>query len=418
MSKADLFDFDASTPANNSDINGTNIAEGCAPGNVNDALRAFPAIVKRALGSKGSDIASASTTAIAAAGTSLYAKVTGTTTISALGTVAAGTLRIIEFTGALTLTHNATSLILPGQVNIATAAGDTAIFISLGSGNWKCVGYFPISGSVVGGFSSVTATSTDAGATGGPNIIADRNSASPAANDEIGSLFLRGRDSGGNATDYARISGTILDPTNASEDGQGRLLAMVAGTETSIVKWGPGVQIGSPTGGDQGAGTLNVDTAIYVDGVISKPTVVRYYDEYSSNAQITATIPLDDTAPASTEGTSILSRAATTTSATQRVRIHVNGFGEQSTTGAAMIMALFRGTTCVQVSVFDPGAGLYVEPRPISLLYDEQPGAAGSYTYSVRVGASSGNMRMNGTEGGRLFGGTAKTVMAIEVYEP
>ena len=37
---------------------------------------------------------------------------------------------------ALTLTHNATSLILPGAANITTAAGDTGTAISLGSGNW------------------------------------------------------------------------------------------------------------------------------------------------------------------------------------------------------------------------------------------------------------------------------------------
>lgn len=89
---------------------------------------------------KGSDIASATTTDIGAA-TGNYADVTGTTTITGLGTVQAGTQRIVNFTGALTLTHNATSLILPGGANITTAAGDTAIFVSLGSGNWRCVAY-------------------------------------------------------------------------------------------------------------------------------------------------------------------------------------------------------------------------------------------------------------------------------------
>ena len=86
---------------------------------------------------KGADIASAATTDIGAA-TGNYVDVTGTTTITALGTVQAGSMRIVRFTGALTLTHNATSLILPGAVNITTVAGDTAQFISLGSGNWQC----------------------------------------------------------------------------------------------------------------------------------------------------------------------------------------------------------------------------------------------------------------------------------------
>ncbi len=89
---------------------------------------------------KGSDIASASTCDIGAA-TGNYVVVTGTTTITALGTVQAGTRRIVNFSGALTLTHNGTSLILPTGANITTAAGDTATFISLGSGNWVCTNY-------------------------------------------------------------------------------------------------------------------------------------------------------------------------------------------------------------------------------------------------------------------------------------
>jgi hypothetical protein len=89
---------------------------------------------------KGADIASATTTNIGAA-TGNYVNVTGTTTITGLGTVQAGTERTVTFTGALTLTHNATSLILPGGANILTAAGDSALFRSLGSGNWKCITY-------------------------------------------------------------------------------------------------------------------------------------------------------------------------------------------------------------------------------------------------------------------------------------
>lgn len=92
------------------------------------------------LSTKGDDIASAGTTDLSAAtGTLVY--VTGTTTITALGTAAAGVERVVKFTDALTLTHNGTSLILPGSSNIKTVAGDVAVFRSLGSGNWICTSY-------------------------------------------------------------------------------------------------------------------------------------------------------------------------------------------------------------------------------------------------------------------------------------
>jgi hypothetical protein len=162
---------------------------------------------------------------------------------------------------------SSSSLRLPGSANIVTAAGDVGLFVSLGAGSWKCLHYSKTDGSPVSLGSTGTIISTDGGATEGPDFIADRNSASPAASDIIGGLILRGRDSGGNATDYARLRATILDPVNGSEDAQAIISAFIAGTETDILKIGPGVQIGSPAGGDQGAGTLNVDNAVYQDGV-------------------------------------------------------------------------------------------------------------------------------------------------------
>ena len=92
------------------------------------------------LHTQSSNIASAATTDLSTA-TGWYVNVTGTVTITAFGTMAAGVVRILRFGGILTLTHNGTSLILPGGGNIGTTAGDRAIMLSLGSGNWACIGY-------------------------------------------------------------------------------------------------------------------------------------------------------------------------------------------------------------------------------------------------------------------------------------
>lgn len=97
---------------------------------------------------KGSDIASAATTDIGAA-TGNFVHVTGTTTITSLGTIQAGTRRTVRFAGALILTHNATSLILPTGANITTAADDIATFVSEGSGNWRCVNYMRADGTAL-----------------------------------------------------------------------------------------------------------------------------------------------------------------------------------------------------------------------------------------------------------------------------
>jgi hypothetical protein len=97
---------------------------------------------------KGADVASATTTDLSTA-TGQFVNITGTTTITGFGTVDEGRWTIAKFTGALTLTYNASSLILPGSANIITAANDVAFLMSLGSGNWHCISYQRASGAPV-----------------------------------------------------------------------------------------------------------------------------------------------------------------------------------------------------------------------------------------------------------------------------
>jgi hypothetical protein len=88
------------------------------------------------------DLASAGTTDIGAAGGQAV-RITGTTTITSFGAVADGVTRKLRFAGSLTLTHNASSLMLPGGANIVTAADDRAEAVSLGGGNWIVTSYTP-----------------------------------------------------------------------------------------------------------------------------------------------------------------------------------------------------------------------------------------------------------------------------------
>ena len=126
-----------------STLDGTEIIPGTQGGV--DKRTTAQAIANLFKGTKGADIASAATTSIGAA-TGVFVHITGTTTITSFGTGTAGWLRLVRFAGALTLTHNATSLILPTGANITTAANDCAIFVSEGSSNWRCIGYFRANG--------------------------------------------------------------------------------------------------------------------------------------------------------------------------------------------------------------------------------------------------------------------------------
>lgn len=92
------------------------------------------------------DVASAATCDIGAA-PSENVRITGVVTITSFGTNGlSGVHRWVRFAGALTLTHNATSLILPSGANITTAANDRAEVVSLGGGNWLVRNYVPADG--------------------------------------------------------------------------------------------------------------------------------------------------------------------------------------------------------------------------------------------------------------------------------
>jgi hypothetical protein len=121
---------------------------------------------------EGANIASATTTDIGAA-TGQIVTITGSTTITGLGTVAVGQVRICKFSGAPLLTYNAASLILPAAANYQVVAGDVFVFESLGSGNWKCIAYTLASGLAISKHVQVTVT----------------QSATPAINTDAGDIF-------------------------------------------------------------------------------------------------------------------------------------------------------------------------------------------------------------------------------------
>ncbi len=245
--------------------------------------------------------------------TSNYVIVTGTTSITSLGTVAQGAERLLRFTGVLTLTHNATSLILPGSANITTAAGDFARFISEGSGNWRLTEYQSLSS---------------------PNI-------------------------------------------------------------QSI---GTGLTLSS--------GQLRFATGTVVD---------RAYAEYTANADLTATIPYDDTIPQNTEGTQILSATITPKTVTNRLRVRIVIWGSIVGSGDAFMVATFQNAVA---NAIDAGSGAIAAAATALTStvreFEFVPASTSAQTINVRVGGSSTTVRLNGSTSARRFGGVSKCTLVIE----
>lgn len=102
-----------------------------------------------------------------------------------------------------------------------------------------------------------TGTSTNAGATSGPEFDLYRNSASPAASDIIGGTRHSGKNAAGTKVIYSQDRSVILDTTNGSEDGKRVFQTMVAGSLADRVHIGAGIWGEGATGTDPGAGKAN-----------------------------------------------------------------------------------------------------------------------------------------------------------------
>jgi hypothetical protein len=143
-------------------------------------------------------------------------------------------------------------------------------------------------------------------------------------------------------------------------------------------------------------------------------TVVdRAYAEYTSNADLTTAIPVDDTIPQSSEGTQILSASITPKSTTNRIRARFRGQVSVAGAGVVVSAAMFNGGADAIAAEANSltGSSNY---GPITLEYEYVPGATSSITFTVRVGPASSTARMNGVPAGRTFGGVSRATLVLE----
>lgn len=141
------------TAASNSPGGGESVATN------DDYLRGISSCIRSFYAVSSASIAAAATTNVGASDGE-NVTITGTASITSLGTGYAGCLRELYVTGAPTFVHSA-ALLLPGATNITSVAGDFYIFRCLSAGNWALVQGSRSSASLVN--AALTGTSTTNG---------------------------------------------------------------------------------------------------------------------------------------------------------------------------------------------------------------------------------------------------------------
>jgi hypothetical protein len=141
--------------------------------------------------------------------------------------------------------------------------------------------------------------------------------------------------------------------------------------------------------------------------------VDRAYAEYTANAALSTLIPSDDTIPQVTEGTQILSVTITPKSTTNRLRIFWRGTAAASDVGNICAAAFVNGAANA-VAAESNTAGSIAFRYHMTLAHEYVPGTTSAQTITIRVGAASGTVRLNGSDTARLLGGAMRSTLIVE----
>ena len=183
----------------------------------------------------------------AAGGTFLKFDVDGTTDEATVGMDATDLIISVDPTNArassdFIIKNDGTETFRIAANGVATFAGE--ITANGGITTDGITSSAPMTITLGGNNTQLTLESTDADATVGPRFDLHRNSASPAASDNLGQIRFLGEDSAGTLTSYAFINSFITNPADGAESGEIVIETRVGGanrprftanpTETSI----------------------------------------------------------------------------------------------------------------------------------------------------------------------------------------
>lgn len=229
---------------------------------------------------------------------------------------------------------------------------------------------------------------------------ADRSLSVTADSTIAGTAYVAGgtdvavADGGTNISSYT--AGDLLYATGATT-----LAKLAIGTAGQVLKTNAGAT--APEWGASSGSSVVVQVVSTQSGAVQTGTTV---------------IPFDDTIPQNTEGTEFMTLAITPTNSSHKLRIDVDMFAAVTTT-PWIAVALFQDSTAgalAATATFIPlsGAG-----ASIPLTHVMTAGTTSSTTFKVRVGPSSAaTVTLNGSGGGRIFGGVAASSITITEYVP
>ncbi len=199
------------------------------------------------------------------------------------------------------------------------------------------------------------------------------------------------------------VAGTGISISTLNEGGNEQL---------QITNSSSGPVVASQTEAEAGTDNTKMMTPLRVGDVT--PIIDRAFATTNVSTAITTTLPYDDTAPTSSEGTQVLSATLTPKTTTNKIAVRATVALANASASSHSVMAVFRGTTCIgyrattQTSVW--------AARTLTIEAEDAPATMSPVTYTVRVGKGTGvGVRLNGDYASRKGG--AKQTSTLEILE-
>lgn len=127
------------------------------------------------------------------------------------------------------------------------------------------------------------------------------------------------------------------------------------------------------------------------------------------------TIPLDNTAPLITEGTEFGSTSFTKETDDSHMHFNFTCLLDAGSNNTFVILAVFRDSTCIASSVV--AIDTVGRPKNFALTGEDNPGVAGTYVYSARIGTNAGQTwYLNQMSTGQTLGGTITSTWILGEY--
>lgn len=166
-----------------------------------------------------------------------------------------------------------------------------------------------------------------------------------------------------------------------------------------------------------------VSTAKLADGSVTAPKladgacVQMVYNNSSTFATGTTTIPHDNTIPQNTEGTQFLSQTITPKSATNLLVIDVVIYGSYSV-AAYIIGALFQDSGANAIAACDTYIDSATGSAMMRIRHTMVAGTTSATTFNVRCGGNvAGTFTFNGTGGASILSTITKSSIVITEYK-